>query len=301
MALCREVDSGRSRAATIDRLPQHSRWVFLYLKMSRPSDVESSPTAVEGHEEWTSSKRFEVLAENAPTALPSDRWLQVRPDMAEFAPQVRESTSTVVPDAAATCSPLNTPLSQSSDESLEKHPQPLICGIRRRFLWSAMVIAFLLVAGIVVGATLGGIYGARKSLSAPAPATESTSTTSTAQSTTTASAPSAPAPSYPFDLQVWSSLAFSGSTQKFTRPGAFKTAFKVRSYRWIPGDKFSPFCSVTFCTGTASLGWRGGEPFNQTGYTRNETWGPDNLTIECQDRGGWQEPRCAESPQGIAD
>lgn len=247
--------------------------------------------------EWVCSARPETArSETAPIALPSDRGLHVRPDMAEDAPQVREEssrTTAVVPNAInATSSPPEELFSESTDQNLEKPPgPPVIYGLRRRTFWFVAIILLIFIVGAAIGGAVGGVYRYRNQDQNRSPSPTSSPnlitiiTSSTSPTPTTGPSPTTSTkPRNDFSLQIWSLPSFTGRTQLFYTPGSFQTAFLARSYIWRPGqyDLDTMFvCSLALCSGSNQLGWWGSSSREQPGYPQNETWGADNVVFEC--------------------
>ncbi|PVH71481.1 hypothetical protein DL98DRAFT_521028 [Cadophora sp. DSE1049] len=105
-----------------------------------------------------------------------------------------------------------------------------------------------------------------------------------------------------FSFQTWENSNATGRSQIFDRDGLYTTAFRSRSFTWIPGyyldDGTWDVCSMSFCQGDHQLSWRGSSEGRGINSTRWEGYEyGDTVVIRCGTV--FADPGCPLSREGV--
>ncbi|KAG4443669.1 hypothetical protein IFR05_000855 [Cadophora sp. M221] len=172
-----------------------------------------------------------------PISIPFENGIQVSPGSE---PQVTSISSPVLSDGPSLVQFATTDTNTSPktlEDSSPPSPPRRILGLKKKIFWILVLIALILETAILAG-TIGGILSSR-------------SKTKSAKEK----------PKMLFSLQTWENANQTGRSQIFDRAGLYTTAFKSRSYSWIPGfyvdDGSYDVCSMSFCQGDHQIGWWG--------------------------------------------
>ncbi|KAL5322178.1 hypothetical protein ACEPPN_010148 [Leptodophora sp. 'Broadleaf-Isolate-01'] len=213
-----------------------------------------------------------------PISIPFENGIQVSPGSEPQATFISSPASSDGPTLVHSATDTDTS-PKTLEDSSPPNPPRRILGLKKKTFWILVLAALILETAILAG-TIGGILSSRSKSKSESQKEK---------------------PKMLFSLQTWENGNLTGRSQIFDRAGLYTTAFKSRSYSWIPGfyvdDGSYDVCSMSFCQGDHQIGWWGSsEHVGLNDKWKGYDYG-DTVLIKCGSV--FADPLCPLTREGV--